>query len=1053
MVGRNICVVIAMTVLVGNSSVLPAQGIFASLSGSVTDQTGAAVSGAKVAVKNLDTGEVRETVTTAEGKYTVLALLAGTYSVTVLKEGFKTQILNRVPLEVRQQAALDIRLQVGAVEQSVTVEESIPVLQTQSSDISTVVGDKVIRELPLNGRDYFQLTNLEPGVRPSLNAGPNVWAQGGITKAAISGQRPTGNNMTLDGTDINDPTYNIPPGGASGAALGVEAIKEFRLVSSTASAEYGRNLGAVVVAVTRSGGNTFHGSLFEFLRNSALDAKNYFDSPKQPIPPFKRNQFGATFGGRLKRDKAFFFVNYEGLRERLGRTSVATVPDLQARQGLLPDRANPGKLINVGVNPAVQPFLALYPAPNAPPLGDGTALLTTFGIQPTGENYLTGRIDYQFASDHSFFGRYTFDDSSTTNPFIATLTPGFPGLQSRRNQFMTLSDTLAHHGTLNEFRFGFNRTVYAATAANQGGGLSISLQPNFPFLGTVITTGLSAIGNSGLWPVSSAGNTFQVVDNITLIRAHHTIKFGGDVRRVQMNGIFDSNAAGSYVFTSLRDFLTGTPFSYSGMAPGSNSNRGFRQNQFGFFVQDDFIASPSLTLNMGLRYEFNTTPTEVNGRITNLHDLVHDTAIIVGGPLYNAPKKMFAPRFGFVWKPFGSEKIVVRGGYGVFFDQIWMNIYGNTRFNQPFFTSLTFFSPVFPDPTKNIAGTASRNASAVEFNPHQPTAMQYNLAVQRQLSPTTAVQVAYVGSRGVHLLRQRQMNVKAPIVQPDGKLFFPAVGPRINPNFGGISYLSTDTNSLYNSLQAVLKRTPAAGVSYQVSYTWSKSVDDVSGPYPTDWTTDPGVPQNPFDRRDGHAVSSFDITHMLVSSFTYELPFGQGKRWKPANPLVSALVGNWGINGILPFYTGTPFTVTVGFDRARALTPVTIRPNLAGPERILGSPLKWFDTSAYALQPAGFYGNLGRNTLRGPKIFNPSLSLLKTMRIQEKLTVEFRTEFFNFINHPNFAAPNNTRDPTGAGGAGDAIFASDGTVLGNAGKIFSTVTTSRQIQFGLKLSF
>src|SRR5258708_16509237 len=346
-----------------------------------------------------------------------------------------------------------------------------------------------MRELPLNGRDIFQLVLLQPGVEPTPSAGPSPWQKGGLSKLAVNGQRPTANNVTIDGMDANDPAFNVSPGGASGELLGVDALEEFRVFTNTYEAEYGRNAGSVIQTVTKSGTNRLHGSLFEFLRNSALDAKNYFDPADRSIPPFQRNQFGGSLGGAIKRDQTFFFTSYEGFRERMGITAVATVPDALAHQGLLPSSAdptacteqNPGGCANVGVNPAVAPFLALYPSPTGPDLGHGVGLFTSSDKRDTREDYGLVRIDHAFSPTHSVFGRYIMDDSDSQNPYLSTLVPGFPGESSSRDQFFTLHDQrVLHTPSLNLFAFRFNQTTYLADVHDTHPGLTIALAPNRP---------------------------------------------------------------------------------------------------------------------------------------------------------------------------------------------------------------------------------------------------------------------------------------------------------------------------------------------------------------------------------------------------------------------------------------------------------------------------------------------------------------------------------------------------------------------------------------------
>ena len=753
-----------------------AQQILSTISGTATDPSGFVLPGVTVTIRNVDTGEKTTVTTASDGSYRAAQLMAGPYEVSATATGFKKVLRPAIRLNVGDHVVVDFHLPVGSVAEQVEVRDAQPTIETNTSEVSGVVNDKQMLDLPLNGRDFFQLVLLQPGAVPVTNAGPSFSSQGGMSKAVVNGMRPTFNNISIDGTDVNDPGYNMPPGGAAGAFLGVEAIREFRVVTNTMTAEYGRNAGSAVTAITRSGTNELHGSVYEFLRNSVFDAKNYFDLADKPIPHFSRNQFGGTIGGPIVKGRTFFFANYEGLREALGRTATATVPDELAHQGFLPDPANPGNLINVGVAPSVAPFLALYPLPNGRDFGDGTAVLTSSVSQPTTENYFVARVDHKLGTNGLFFGRYTLDRSDTSNPFLATLVPGFPAIQIRRNQFLTLSETQTFTPTLlNEFRFGFNRTVLGAKGVNTP-GLSISQMVENGPLGLISVSGLTSLGNSVLFPITSAANTFQFVDNLSINKARHFLKIGTDIRRLQLNGAFDVYSGGNYVFDGLSDFLTASPFSYFGAIAPSNSDRGFRQTNLAFFAQDDFKARPNLIFNLGLRYEYNTTPTEATNKIVNIRDISTETAPILGGPLYLAPTKMFSPRIGFAWTPWSGGKTVVRGGFGIFYDQIWMNLYGNTRWSPPYYHSTFFLSPAFPNALAGGGAIPVGINYPIQYEMKQPYVMQYNLNIQRELPHDTSFMIAYIGARGVHLPTQQEINSPVPAVLPDGHALFPSWG-------------------------------------------------------------------------------------------------------------------------------------------------------------------------------------------------------------------------------------------------------------------------------------
>jgi hypothetical protein len=456
--------------------------------GTVTDQQGALLPNVKVTATKADTGISVWAITDAGGSYRIPGLFPGEYDLQAERASFAVEVRHRITLTVSQEALVNFTLKIGAITETVDINGSdAPLVEVADSAVSGLVDRTQMRELPLNGRDIFQLVLLQPGVEPTPNAGPSPWQKGGLSKTSVNGQRATANNLTIDGMDANDPNFNVSPGGASGELLGVDAVLEFRVFTNTFAAEYGRNAGSIIQLVTKSGTNGLHGSLFEFHRNAALDAKNYFDLANSPIPPFIRNQFGATLGGPIQRDRTFFFMSYEGFRERLGITAVAFVPDALAHQGILPSpasgavctMANESGCVNVGINPAVLPFLALAPPANGPDFGNGTALFTSSAKRDTREDHGLARLDHSFSSMHSVFGRYIMDDSDSQNPYLSTLVPGFPGESSSRDQFFTVQDQkLFRTNWLNLLAFGFNRTTYLASVPNTHPGLTIALAPN-----------------------------------------------------------------------------------------------------------------------------------------------------------------------------------------------------------------------------------------------------------------------------------------------------------------------------------------------------------------------------------------------------------------------------------------------------------------------------------------------------------------------------------------------------------------------------------------------
>jgi hypothetical protein len=1062
--------------------VLPgaAQSVSSEIQGTVKDPTGAVILGAKVTARSLETHVLRSTVTDSAGSYYIDGLRAGSYELTIEHAGFKIKKLNDVSLLVNQAAVLDAKLEVGSTNEQLTVRGVTPLIETATPQMSSVITTLGLSDLPLNGRDLFQLTELQTGVAPSTNGGTSLWSEGNMTKASVQGARPTMNDVTMDGGDINDPGYNVPPGGPAGSQLGVEAVREFRVLLNSYSAEYGRNAGANIQYVTKSGTDSLHGSLYEFYRNAALDAANYFDKPTQK-PSYERNQFGVTIGGPIRKDHSFFFLNYEGLREQQGITTNVSVPDDNARHGVLPSLGGVG-LVNVGVSPTSALFLGLFPHANGPELTSGgvpsgLALFTGSELQTVREDYSLLRVDQTISSKDQMFGRYVFDDGVGVYPFQSTAIPGFPGVRPIRNQYFLLSwQREIANDLLNEATFSFNRTRYIAEVDNSY-PLSISLVPGRA-LGVIAIAGLPALGNNLVYPLGTASNTFEAIDNLSWQHERHSLKFGADVKRLQINGPFDFGTNGEYSFTGaaatatnnppLESFLRGIPTFYVGTDPSlSDSERGFRQTYVGTYILDNWRVTPTLILNLGLRWEYSNIPTEAQNRISNIHDIFTDHVPIVGPLWSSVPKDLFSPRFGFAWTVKKDGKTVVRGGFGIMRDQIWSNLYFDVRFYRPFFGALISISPNFLAPPASVAAlggsTSPDGVFGITFNPQFPYYEQWSLNVQRQLGTDTVFQVAYVGSHGLHLPRAGEANPYEPVL-----------GYNLNPNFGSVPQIVTDATSNYNSVQLSLQRQFSKQFSFQGAYTYSHSIDTASGPFPSDWVSEPGVSQNFYDLRADRASSAFDRRNVVTGNLLYDLPVGHGRRWgKTLEGPAAKIIEGWRLSMIDRFMSGVPFTPVLGFNNS--LTAASFpadRPNIKSGTSPCnagtGNINRWFDPHMFALPIApdangNIFGNTGRNSLCGPSLKEIDFSVIKHTQIRERASLEFRVEFFNLFNHPNFNVPDNTQGPNGTGGNGDAIFlgraagcnpASDalgcGIAAGNAGRIFSTVTSARQIQFGVK---
>lgn len=794
----------------------------ATVFGTVTDPTGAVITGAQVTILNQSIGLKRESSTDSTGQYHIAGLPTGNYAVRVQKEGFQTQVREGITLTSASSLTMNFSLSVGTHPQELTVSGNVNEIDSTTSTISGFVADQALTDLPLNSRDLFKAAILEPGVAPTPSSAPSLLSGGNAGQVSIDGTRPSWTDVRIDGMDANDPLFGYSPAGASGLFLGLNEFTEVRVLTQTFDVEYGRNGGGVIDAVTKSGSNHFHGSLFEIHRDAALDSRNYFDLASAPIPPFVRNQFGAGVGGPLVHDHTFFYADYEGFREVQASTAIATVPDALAHQRLLPSAINPGSCSNatpngcvhVAIDPRVTQFLALFPASNGADNGDGTADLITDNKGNAYQNHGMLRVDHNFSSSHSFFGRYMIDDSSSLVPYFGTppgtYVPGFPLDHTARNQYFTVQDRSNFgRAMLNEMRFGINRTAASSSIVDMHPGLSISLAPGRPF-GMIDISGISLLGNSPEIPVGDFSTVYQVQDQLSLITGRHTLTFGGEFQRIQSNGPLDFVVNGLYTFQDLSPFgipaqtnnppleffLQALPLSYAGaIPPNSNSNRDYRQSVVSGFVQEFWRATTRLTVNGGLRYDFYSNPTEAHGRMSVIRSPATDSGPTVGNLFAGMPLDLFSPRAGFAWNIFGGGKTVLRGGAGIFRDQLPIYLFATDRFLSPFFSINSFVFPSFLNP-QSAALTQPLDLYSMTYHPKFPYALQYNLNLEREIAPGTLLTAGYFGARGNHLPREVEANP-----------FEPTLGHRYNPNLPSPLLAElTDAQSFYNSFQLSLSQ-------------------------------------------------------------------------------------------------------------------------------------------------------------------------------------------------------------------------------------------------------
>jgi outer membrane receptor protein involved in Fe transport len=949
-----------------------AQVAGATLSGTITDPSGSVVAQAALTVTNVATGVITRVTTNSDGFYIAANLLPGEYVVTISAPGFNTEERRGIVLTVGAQQAFDLALHVaGATKEMIVVTAEAPAVQLNSSDISAVVNATTVRELPLNGRSWTDLATLQPGVnriqtQPDFAQGTDRGNRGFGQQLTISGARPQQNNYRLDGVSLND-YANGAPGSVLGGSLGVDAIQEFSVITSNYSAEYGKTSGGVVNAITRSGTNQIHGSVYEFLRNSRLDARNYFDDPTKPTPPFKRNQFGGAIGGPILKNRTFFFADYEGIRQSKGITTVTFVPSVAARGGTLCSSPDPGSsctpsLVPGGVNPQAAAFLPFYHLPNQGPLAGSNGDLGIYsfpGQQIVSENFLTTRVDHKISENDSLFGTYMYDKTPYSSP-DGLNNVEFNTLTSR--QFASVEEThVFAPGFANSVRIGGNHEAVnnnqslkalkpAAADISLGVGGSAFAGRDAPqvLIGGGVTDFTGGVGGSPTYFYH--WNSAQLYDDAFLTKGTHTIKFGGGIERMFMNVVADTDPNGIWRFANLQGFLTNNPTKFQGGIASTLSPRNIRQNIFGLYVQDDWRWKPNLTLNLGLRYEMSTVPTDTRGKIANLRN-VADTLPVCGtlvpggcagtGQFFNNPTlHNFEPRFGFAWDPFRNGKTAVRGGAGMF-DVLplpYQFILLTTQ-AAPFFSYTSINSPgtgtFYNFPGQNITFPANTLRSTyVQPNPKRNYVMQWNLNVQQQLTPSLAAMVAYVGSRGVHQpFRVDEADLVIPTKTPYGYLwpkvdafgniFTPqcnALDPNgppdplqcappntINPNFGSIRGMFYEGRSYYNALEAQLAKRMSHGFQVQGTFTWAKSIDTSSASVAGD-SFGNSISSLPwFDIRLNRGLSDFNVGKTFVMNGTWEVPTPKSL----AAPAQWAL-GGWELGLIFTASGGIPITPTFG---------------------------------------------------------------------------------------------------------------------------------------------
>jgi hypothetical protein len=975
----------------------------AALVGTVKDAQQARIPGAMVTLKNAETGVETMVLSDEMGNYEFPTVRPGNYSIKVEEPGFRTFVQTSVILAVGQRARVDATLQVGDVAAEVSVVAAAATIQTESSALGDVVDNKKIVEIPLNGRFVLDLALLTAGtVLPSTNNRTFLAVPSGIGATGInaSGTREDSTNYLFDGVNLSDMTQNqitFQPN--------IDSIQEFKVQTNAFSAEYGRNAGIIVNAVSKQGSNSLHGTVFEFVRNEKLDAKNFFDPGEKPIPPFKRNIYGYSIGGPVVHNNTFFFHSYEGRQGREVATLNTQVPTAAERASV--------------TNPIIQKLLALIPDPNS-----GNRFLGT-APRKRQLNQFTGRLDHNFSPKDSVFGNFISNHDSRTEPTLQAganpTLPGFGDFRPARRYFLALGYTHIFSSTVvNEFRAGANRVKiqFIPDVVGKYDPKDFGITTGSTVFPQITISGVMQLGGLNGFPQGRGDTTFQYNDTLSWTHGRHSFKFGGEVRRF-WNNAFNTATGGTITFSGLSTFLAGTPS--QGQQTQIPVNSGMRVTAFDAFAQDDFKMTSRLSWNLGLRWEYNGVPNEVNSRL-GIFDFSQNKLVTVGKGIdrpYDRQFTNFGPRVGFSYDPFGKGKTVVRAGAGVYFDQPVTNIVSPLAGNPPFSLAVNFTSNVALAAPFSAAGTVPPVA-AQAVDPHFKNGrlVSYNLNVQQEIAGMT-VQAAYVGSQGRHLRLFGDYNQGINGVRPIA-------------GFSSIMIQESVSNSNYSGLWLSLDRKLAKGLTFSSSYTFAKSIDNNSV-----GSSNPEV-QDFRNLSAERARSDFDTRHRFVFSGIYQLPI------KAEGALVGRLVQGWSISPIVNLQSGNPFSPIVPlqadgsgsllqFDRPDLVPDQSIK--LANPD-----PNLFFNKLAFARHPGGF-GNAGRNIIQGPGFQDVDLSLAKVTPIKERVNLQFRAEAFNLFNHPNFAQPNRT-------------FTS-----GDFGKITATRTargdlgSSRQIQLGMKLLF
>jgi outer membrane receptor protein involved in Fe transport len=1120
--------VLAFVVLAAASPLL-AQTFRGTILGTVTDSSGAVVTGVKVTAKNMNTGLERTTQTSADGSYTIPELPIGTYTVTINQSGFQTSVTNGVVVDVATERRVDAALKAGQVATVVEVSgEALPQTETTSAELGGVLTTQTIENLPVNGRDYTKLIFLNPGVAGSPDQITD--SPGSFGVFSMNGSRGRSNNFLLDGTDMNDGYRNDPAINEAGVfgdpatILPIDAVAELRVLSNY-EPEYGRNSGAIVNIVTKSGTNALHGTVLEYLRTDDLGARNFFNNVGGRNP-FHNNQYGGSLGGPIVKDRTFFYLNYEGQRETGAQAGSSCVPD--------PRQIAADEAVNGPPDPVIAALLARHPwpapniavpfAPSAPTTGFDTGCtdpatgITTNNLSTATRfsNFVNSgivKIDHSFNANNLLTGRYYLGNSDQSFPFAQLaggLLPGFNTITPTRVQLVALSYVKVVNPTqVNEARLGWNRFAEIFIPEDHFNPASIGLNTgvtssfNFGLPKITLNSGaFSVIGATSSVPRRRVDSNWHFVDNYAWKTGRNDFKFGYEYRRTTIQLIQNNAFRGTLTFPDLATFLQGIP-SGGKQAQGNTLRHSF-ENNHGFYIQDSFRWTPRLTLNAGVRWDYFGVVGEKNN-LFNRIDPAADTTVPVS-QLYDKDYNNFAPRVSFAYDVTGNGKTVIRGGWGLFYDAFSQDIFlGHVPFNCAFCPGPAYagtgpvpisFAAVTGAPvSQSVYGPPAPLGDFFGVDPHirTPYTQNFNLNLQQQITNKALVQVGYVGARGTKLFRFRDINQPSqaqitaydtsaaqcagatlpncPIAGfdgPDGVNF--NVPRTAFPNFFYVNQEEAEASSTYHALQASLRMSGWHGLSSQFNYVWSHSIDSASDL--EDFIPNAAQPNNSLAPQLERGNSNFDIRNRFTWNFTYEFPKRKGS--------LSKLTDGWGLDGVLNLQDGQPFQFNYNFEGDYSGGGEGFdRPDIVGPIRYGSAPFNFIDLTSFqvpctfgnttALPGSGdsnclsgtrHFGDMGRNSLRGPSFKEFNFSVFKNTAISERVNLQLRAEFFNLINHPNFSnpeLPNFITDPgiNGIDSSGRGIGSLGLTATGDVGigNPFLGGGGPRGVQFAAKLQF